>query len=518
MSEEKLTPESHAAAADAWAAPVAALSIDEMPAGATDLNLAGRALANPLDGFGPLWQRTYRVRLAGATATPEQVIAAWKANFARFQPPENRFLATADGVAPGELLFIDSVLTQTPGIRQMTPMASGVLVMYADATVGFPVAGWNTFSAYDDDGVTVAQVQVLDRTSDPIYEFGYRFMGGETKQDGTWTHVLRALAAHFGVSGEVMMQKTCIDDRLQWRNARNAWYNASIRTFFHRLTHPFQAGSQPPPMPARSAAQARSVAVAPPPAAARSSTAGAVESSPPSAPAGGVWAKPVQRLDVKPLAAEAINLNVQGKSLTGPLKGFGQMWQKTFSVRLTGVDVTPAELVRMWKANFPSFWPSGNRFFGSLEGIAPGEVAVLNLSGPGGAMISTGVLVIYADDESFSFMTPQGHVFAGMITFSAHDDEGVTVANIQMLIRASDPLFEAGCRIGIVHRMEDQFWHGTLRNLAAYYGLQGQVVQRTTLVDPRMQWSEAGAVWHNAAVRTTLYAPVNAAKSLLRRA
>ena len=28
-------------------------------------------------------------------------------------------------------------------------------------------------------------------------------------------------------------------------------------------------------------------------------------------------------------------------------------------------------------------------------------------------------MVIYADDESFSFMTPQGHMFAGMITFSA---------------------------------------------------------------------------------------------------
>ena len=34
--------------------------------------------------------------------------------------------------------------------------------------------------------------------------------------------------------------------------------------------------------------------------------------------------------------------------------------------------------------------------------------------------LSTGVMVLYADEESFTFMTPQGHVFAGWITFSAY--------------------------------------------------------------------------------------------------
>ena len=60
---------------------------------------------------------------------------------------------------------------------------------------------------------------------------------------------------------------------------------------------------------------------------------------------------------------------------------------------------------------------------------------------PGGMTLSTGVRVIYADEESFSFMTPAGHMFAGIITFSAYDDAGDTVIQIQALIRASDPLF-----------------------------------------------------------------------------
>ena len=46
------------------------------------------------------------------------------------------------------------------------------------------------------------------------------------------------------------------------------------------------------------------------------------------------------------------------------------------------------------------------------------------------------------NDESFSFMTPQGHMFAGMNTFSAETEDGVTVVQIQALIRASDPIYE----------------------------------------------------------------------------
>jgi hypothetical protein len=32
---------------------------------------------------------------------------------------------------------------------------------------------------------------------------------------------------------------------------------------------------------------------------------------------------------------------------------------------------------------FPDFWPEGNRFYGPLKGIEPGEVALLNMTLPG---------------------------------------------------------------------------------------------------------------------------------------
>jgi hypothetical protein len=221
------------------------------------------------------------------------------------------------------------------------------------------------------------------------------------------------------------------------------------------------------------------------------------------------WAKPVDRLSVQALPQEAINLNVEGRHLTSPLKGFGQLWQKTYAISLDGVEVAPTELIRVWKERFPSFWPEGNRFYGTEKPIDAGDVAVLNLSGPAHTAISTGIMVIYADDESFSFMTPEGHMFCAMITFSAFEEEGVTTAQVQALVRASDPLYETAFRLGFGHKTEDKFWHDTLKNVAAYFGAKGGTVeQRTTLVDPKVQWSQAKNVWQNAAIRTALHTPV----------
>jgi hypothetical protein len=219
----------------------------------------------------------------------------------------------------------------------------------------------------------------------------------------------------------------------------------------------------------------------------------------------GSWAKPVDRLTVGAFPAEAINLNVDGRSITGPLQGFGQLWQKTYKVRLSGVNLSPAEVIKTWKENFGSFWPKGNRFYTPLTRIEPGEVALLNLNGPGGMPLSTGIIVVYADDESFTFMNPAGHMFAGMITFSAGEEENASYAQVQVLVRANDPLWEVSMRL-FGFRKEDEFWHATLEALAAHFGVSGHVKQQATCVDSGLQWSQWKNIWHNAGIRTMFYA------------
>ena len=95
------------------------------------------------------------------------------------------------------------------------------------------------------------------------------------------------------------------------------------------------------------------------------------------------WAKAVSRLNITEVPEGAINLNVSGKRLAGPIQGFGKMWQKTYQVRLPRERVSATDLIATWKQRFPEFWPEGNRFYAPLTGIQPGEVALLNMTLPG---------------------------------------------------------------------------------------------------------------------------------------
>ena len=228
------------------------------------------------------------------------------------------------------------------------------------------------------------------------------------------------------------------------------------------------------------------------------------------------WAEPVSQLSVSEVPAGATAFNVRGRQVVGPLQGFGQMWQKTYRVRLSGANVSPAQVVQTWKAKFPEYWPDEATFYAPLAGIQPGEVALIKAEGPARTNLSTGIMVIYADEESFTFMTPQGHIFAGWITFNSYLEDDVAVAQAQVLIRANDPLYEVIFRL-YGSKAEDEMWHSVLKNVAAEYDIQGQVQQDSTLVDPKVQWSQAKNLRYNAAIRSLLYAPIGFVKRIGQR-
>jgi len=230
----------------------------------------------------------------------------------------------------------------------------------------------------------------------------------------------------------------------------------------------------------------------------------------------GSWAAKVDRLTVT--RGGSRGANVVGRRLTGPIQGFGKMWQKTYRMEV-GTGISPKSAIATWKEHFAEFWPKGSRFEGPLTGISPGEVALLDVGIGGGVRLSTGVFVLYADEESFTLMTPQGHMFAGWITFSAEraddaSDPAVsavsvprpTVVQAQLLMRANDPLYELAMTLG-GHRKEDQFWVQTMTALAKYLGASPATVRaRTVCIDPRRQWRNVGSVWQNSMVRSVLQA------------
>jgi hypothetical protein len=254
----------------------------------------------------------------------------------------------------------------------------------------------------------------------------------------------------------------------------------------------------------------------------RSAQAGPAEPLPRDARS---WAVKVDRLTATQVGSPAAN--VVGRRLTGPVQGFGKMWRKTYRMEI-GPRISPQDAIATWKAHFAEFWPSGSRFQGPLTGIGPGDVALLDVGVGGGVRLSTGVFVLYADEESFTLMTPQGHMFAGWITFSAERAGGSgsaqaaeadrpTFVQTQVLMRANDPLYELAMSMG-GHGKEDQFWVHTLTALGRYLGAPPAAVRtRTVCIDPRRQWKQAGAVWHNAMVRTALQRMAAAITALTQR-
>lgn len=218
------------------------------------------------------------------------------------------------------------------------------------------------------------------------------------------------------------------------------------------------------------------------------------------------WAQSTGELHVgHDLPEHAVNKNLEGRRVAGVAGGFGKMWQKTYEVELRGTSATPQQVIKAWREHFPEFWPKGNQFHAPLTGVKPGDVVPLSLKMPGGMKLLTGILVMYADDESFSYVMPEGGMFGGMITFRSFVREGVTVAEIQALIRGQDPIYEVGLMFG-GHAMEDKQWIHVLHEIGRHFGANDvKPTKSRTVVDKKRQWKHFGNVKHNAAIRSTFY-------------
>jgi hypothetical protein len=222
-----------------WAQLTSVLRVSRTPTGALNLNVEGRRVVGPLQGFGQMWQKTYSMRLPEVALTPAEVVQIWKENFVHFQPPSNHFYAGKTVVKPGDVLLINTELSGMP-------LSTGVMVLYADnesftlmTPQGHPESGWVTFSAYSEDDCTVCQVQSIARANDPLYELGFRLFGS-TIQERIWVYVLEALAAHLHQSEKVQIARICIDQHVQWSEARNIWHNAALRTVIYTLSAPLR--------------------------------------------------------------------------------------------------------------------------------------------------------------------------------------------------------------------------------------------------------------------------------------
>lgn len=215
------------------------------------------------------------------------------------------------------------------------------------------------------------------------------------------------------------------------------------------------------------------------------------------------WAKPVEKLRVTKVPGAVSSLNVDGRRPVGPIKGFGQMWEKTYEIRFSDAKRTLAEIAATTKENFVRFQPPQNNFYPSPAGIVAGETVLIR-SAVAGVPILTGVLVSYADDVSFTFMTPQGHPESGWVTFRVFAEGNETVCQIQGLARANDPIYEIAFRLHGA-KFQEMTWKRVLESLARHLDVNSPVTMKKRCVAPDLQWSQVGNIRHNAQLWTLGY-------------
>jgi anti-anti-sigma factor len=223
------------------------------------------------------------------------------------------------------------------------------------------------------------------------------------------------------------------------------------------------------------------------------------------------WAPKVERLHVTERPEGAFTKNMDKRRILGQLQGFGPMWEKTYWLDIKKPGLKAEDVIKAMQEHFLEFQPSENSFYPTSKGIVPGEMIFIDSKTPGG-IVSTGVMVLYMDDRSFTFITPQGHPEAGWITFSVEEKDDSVYTQIQGLVRASDPFFEVAFTIA-GSKFQETIWKHVLSSLAKYLGVEENVQMKKYRPAIDLQWSKSGNIWYNSQIRSL---PLNIT-SLFRR-
>jgi pyruvate/2-oxoglutarate dehydrogenase complex dihydrolipoamide dehydrogenase (E3) component/anti-anti-sigma regulatory factor len=221
-----------------WAKSVDRLTLTGVPPGVMNINVEGRRTSSPVQGFGRLWEKRYRLRLHDTDLDPGQIISLWRTEFADFWPKGNHLFTSGNGpIAPGKTALLN--LTLPGGLV----LATGFIVIHADDTSfsfmtaeGHTLSGWITFSCFRMGASTFIQVHPLFRAGDPIIEIGFR-LGAAVQEDRFWHETLGNLACRLGTHGEVTQRNILVDPHIRWSGIANLRHSAAIRSALYMPVH-----------------------------------------------------------------------------------------------------------------------------------------------------------------------------------------------------------------------------------------------------------------------------------------
>jgi hypothetical protein len=185
----------------------------------------------------------------------------------------------------------------------------------------------------------------------------------------------------------------------------------------------------------------------------------------------------------------------------GPLPGFGKTWRKRYAVSLDIAIATPSLMMEILKRHLVHFAPRGNQSFEPFTQFNDRDIATLLSEAPAGARLSTGATLLASGPVSLALLAPAGHSFSGWIGFVAAQTSDRVTVQVELFLRAADPLSELSLEIS-GHRRDDEFWSKTLGLLAAYFGVDASVAIEIARLDHHYAWTQASNVLHNPTLRS----------------
>ena len=215
------------------------------------------------------------------------------------------------------------------------------------------------------------------------------------------------------------------------------------------------------------------------------------------------WSTLKSKLIVSDNRPNAININVNNRTVLGPLQGFGSVLEKEYKLQIPNSQLSAQELMSKFRSSFITLQPPQNVFYPSSKGIEAGETVLIDSSTPGG-VVSTGVHILFSDDVSFSFITPQGHPEAGWITFSASEKDEKIEIKIRGLASASDPFFELAFRLA-GSKFQERIWKTVLANMAKSINVDDNIILTKKIIDKKLHWKAVRNLWFNAQLRSLPY-------------
>lgn len=163
--------------------------------------VAGEGVQRAAEGVGPLFERTYRIRIAGSSMSPEDLLSAVSSNFNCAAPVEVAEFADRDG--EGAQGVGTEYQVRMPGpwdgpVRVIEQTSSSVCLATLD---GHMEAGEIEFRAMrapgeaGGDGDLVFEIRSLARSADRLIDSLYdRLLIAKEMQMHMWVHFCRRVA------------------------------------------------------------------------------------------------------------------------------------------------------------------------------------------------------------------------------------------------------------------------------------------------------------------------------------